>query len=205
LLALLRGLASRVPPRLREAAARRGGAWLADESSYRAERASLSPAEVRALLGQPEPPTSLCDCFGAERGASARVVASSLCDCAEARASCSSFLSGPPIEVVLKLACVPLAFPLALALLLLWRVLPAAARLAGSVLLAACRAVHAGWVAAVEWVATHCKRCVYALVDHCCFPLSRAVRVATAPLVAAAAAALRLASPAARALRDGTA
>ena len=99
LLALLRGLASRVPPRLREAAPRRGGAWLADESSYRAERASLSPAEVRALLGQPEPPTSLCDCFGAERGASARVVASSLCDCAEARASCSSFLSGPPIEV----------------------------------------------------------------------------------------------------------
>ena len=35
-------------------------------------------------------------------------------------------------------------------------------------LLAASRAVHAGWVSAVEWVATHCKRCVYALVDRCC-------------------------------------
>ncbi|EOD05498.1 hypothetical protein EMIHUDRAFT_199291 [Emiliania huxleyi CCMP1516] len=121
------------------------------------------PAELRPALGwgRARPPGELLALLRGLASRSGGVVA--LRDCAEARASCSSFLSGPPIEVVLKLACVPLALPLALALLLLWRVLPAAARLAGSVLFAASRAVHAGWVSAVEWVATHCKRCVYAL------------------------------------------
>mmetsp|Transcript_14026 Transcript_14026/g.38018 ORF Transcript_14026/g.38018 Transcript_14026/m.38018 type:complete len:801 (+) Transcript_14026:192-2594(+) len=187
ILFILRSLMLRMPTRFAKREVPRSGTWIIDEVTL-AARPKLRNEEIRRMLGRPkglrEEFSEICERW---RG---------LCNCDAMRSGFAEFTQGSRLEVALKLICVPIALPIVLAVMLVWRGVPALLSLCLLSILTAFRLVTLAWVAVLNLVAAHAKALVFAIYDRCLAPILRVVHtLVVRPLQAGGVAAVHALLP----------